>query len=245
MLSRHQSIVHKYMEEEMIPEGVIIATEEIEEAITINKEVDIKATRTIGNLSIWMTEEIISGILKETQWMHQKNKMQPLPFILQVWKVIEVIEAEGLREEEEDPIKDMDQDEAQAEDLIEDMDQIEDQIEEQIGEQREDITEDKDPIEDQEEDQTEDMDLAKEVEEEHTIVPETKLKEDIAWCARSKDTITYFTAPSCQNIFPEVLASNLFPKKYVNSASQLLVTARIVLINTQRTTMTGYASRAR
>ena len=114
-----------------------------------------------------MTEEIISGISMETQLTHQKNKMQLLPFILQVWKVIEVIEAEGLREEEEDPIKDMDQDEAQAEDLIEDMDQIE----EQIGEQREDITEDKDPIEDQEEDQTEDMDLAKEVEEEHNMVP--------------------------------------------------------------------------
>ena len=188
-----------------------------------------------------MTEEIISETLMETQLTHQRNMMQPLLFILQVWKVIEVIEAEGLREEEEDPIRDMDQDEVQAEELVEDMDQIE----EQIGEQREDITEDKDPIEDQEEDQTEDMDLAKEVEEEHTIVPETKLKEDIAWCARSKDTITYFTAPSYQNIFPEVLASNLFPKNYVNSASQLLVTARIVLITTQRTTMTGYASRAR
>ena len=84
MLSRHQSIVHKYMEEEMIPEGVIIATEEIEEAITINKEVDIKATRTIGNLSIWMTEEIISGILREIQWMHQKNKTKLLLFIPQV-----------------------------------------------------------------------------------------------------------------------------------------------------------------
>merc|ERR1711873_33073 len=97
---------------------------------------------------------------------------------------------------------DMDHDKAQAEDLIEDMDQIE----EQIGEQREDITEDKDPIEDQEEDQTEDMDLAEEEEEEHNMVPETKVKGGIAWCARSKDTITYFTAPSCQNIFPEVLA---------------------------------------
>ena len=155
----------------------------------------------------------------------------------------------------EDLIKDMDQDEAQAKDLIKDMDQDKDmvkvsaedmdQVEEQIGEQKEDITEDKDPIEDQEEDQTEDMDLAEEEEEEHNMVPETKVKRGIAWCARSKDTITYFTAPSYQNIFPEVLASNLFPKKYVNSASQLLVTARIVLINTQRTTMTGYASRAR
>ena len=188
-----------------------------------------------------MTEEIISGTLMGTQLMHQKYKMQLLPFILQVWKVIEVIEAEELQEEEEDPIKDMDQDEAQAEDLIEDMDQIE----EQIGEQREDITEDKDPIEDQEEDQTEDMDLAKEVEEEHTIIPEAKLKEDIAWCARSKVIITYFTAPSYQNMFPEDLASNLFQEKYVNSASQLLVTTRIVLIFIRGTTMTGCANRAR
>ena len=190
-----------------------------------------------------MTEEIISGISMETQSTHQKNKMQLLPFILQVWKVIEVIKAEELREEEEDPIKDMDQDEAQAEDLIED--QIEDQIEEQIGEQREDITEDKDPIEDQEEDQTEDMDLAKEVEEEHTIIPEAKLKEDIAWCARSKAIITYFTAPSYQNMFPEDLASKLFQKNYVNSASQLLVTTKIVLIFIRETTMTGCVNRVR
>ena len=183
ILSRHQSIVHKHMEEVMTPEGVIIATEEIKEAITINTEVDIKATRTIGNLSIWMTEEIISGTLMETQLTHQKNMIQLLPFILQVWKVTEVIEEEGLREEEEDPI--------------------------------------------------EDMDLAKEEEEEHNVVPETKMKRGIAWCARSKDTITYFTAPSYQNIFPEDLVSNLFPKNYVNSAYQLLVTSKIVLISTQ------------
>ena len=213
----------------MIPEGVIIATEEIKEAITINTEVDIKATKTIGNLSIWMTEEIISGISMETQLTHQKNKMQLLPFILQVWKVIEVIEAEGLREEEEDPIKDMDQDEAQAEDLIEDMDQVEEQIEEQ----KEDITKDKDPAEEQEEDRTKDMDLAEEEEEEHNMVPETNVRRDIAWCARSEDTVTYFTAPSYQNIFPEVLTLNLFPKNYVNSAYQLLVTSKIVLISTQ------------
>ena len=83
MVGRHLSIVHKYMEEEMIPEDVIIATEEIEEAITI-KEVDIKAPRTIGNLSIWTKEEIISGILREIQWMHQKNKTKLLLFIPQV-----------------------------------------------------------------------------------------------------------------------------------------------------------------
>ena len=181
--------------------------------------------------------------------------MQPLPFILQVWKVTEVIEAEGLQEEKEDPIQDMDQDEAQAKDLIKDMDQDKDmvkvsaedmdQVEEQIGEHKEDMTEDKDPIEDQEEDRTEDMDLAEEEEEEHNMVPETKLKRDIAWCAKSEDTVHYFTAPSYQNIFPEVITSNLFPKNYVRHASQLLVTSRIVLITSQRTTITGYASRAR
>ena len=83
MLGRQLSIVHKYMEEEMIPEDVITATEEIEEAITI-KEVDIKALRTIGNLSIWTREEIISGILKENHWTHQKNRTKFLLFIPQV-----------------------------------------------------------------------------------------------------------------------------------------------------------------
>ena len=142
--TRHQFTVHKHMEEVMDPEVATIATEGIKEAITINIEVDTKATKTTGNLSIWMTEEIISGTLMETQLTHQRNMMQPLPFILQVWKVIEVIEAEGLREEEEDPIKDTDQDEVQAEDLIRDMDQDKDmvkvlaedmdQVEEQIKE---------------------------------------------------------------------------------------------------------------
>ena len=107
------------------------------------------------------------------------------------------------------------------------------------------MTKDEDPIEDQEEDQTEDIDLAEEEEEEHNMVPENNVIRDIAWCARSEDTVTYFTAPSYQNIFPEVLTLNLFPKNYVNSASQLLVTSRIVLISTQCTTMTRYASRAR
>ena len=193
--TRHQSTVHKHMEEVMDPEVATTATEEIKEAITINTEVDTKATKTTGNLSIWMTEEIISGTLMGTRLTHQKNMMQPLPFILQVWKVTEVIEAEGLREEEEDPI--------------------------------------------------EDMDPAKEEEEEHNMVPETKVRRGIAWCAKSKDTIHYFTAPSYQNIFPEVITSNQFPEDYVNSASQLLVTSRIVLINSQGTTMTGCASRAR
>ena len=88
------------------------------------------------------------------------------------------------------------------------------------------------------------MDLAKEKEEEQNMVPDT-MKRDIAWCARNKDTITYFTAPSYQNIFPEVITSNKFPEDYVNSASQLLVTSQIVFINGQGTTVTGCASRAR
>merc|ERR1711867_382612 len=78
-------------------------------------------------------------------------------------------------------------------------------------------------------------------EEEHNM----KMKRGIAWCAKSEDTIHYFTAPSYQNIFPEVITSNLFPENYVNSAAQLLVTSRIVLITSQRTTIAGYATRAR
>ena len=80
------------------------------------------------------------------------------------------------------------------------------------------------------------------------MVPETKLQimelRDIAWSANSKDIIHYFTTPSYQNTFPEVITANLFPEDYVKSASQLLVTSRIVLITTQRTTITGYANRA-
>ena len=232
---KQQSTVRKHMEVVMDPEVATTATEEIKEAITTNTEVDTKVTKTTENLSIWMTEEIISGTLMGTRLTHQKSMMQPLPFILQVWKVTEVIEAEDLQEEKEDPIQDMDQDEAQAKDLIKDMDQDKDmvkvsaedmdQVEEQIGEHKEDMTEDKDPIEDQEEDRTEDMDLAEEEKEEHNMIPETKLKGDIAWCAKSEDTIHYFNAPSYQNIFPEVIMSNLFPKNYVNFASQPLVTS--------------------
>ena len=61
--TRHQSTVHKHMEEVMDPEVTTTATEEIKEAFAINTEVDTKATKTRGNLSIWMTEEIISGTL--------------------------------------------------------------------------------------------------------------------------------------------------------------------------------------
>ena len=146
-----------------------------------------------------------------------------------------MIEAEELREEEKDPVKDEDQIE----------DQTEDHIEEQIEEQREDPTEDEDSIKDQEEDQTVDMDLAKEVEEEHTIIPEAKMKVDIAWCAMNKVIITYFTAPSYQNMFPEDLESKLFQKKYVDTVSQLLVTSKIVLILIRETTVTGCVNRVK
>ena len=252
---KQQSTVHKHMEVVMDPEVATTATEEIKEAITTNTEVDIKVTKTTENLSIWITEEIISGTTMGTQLMHQKWLIELLLFILQVWKVTEVIEAEGLQEEEEDPIEDTDQDEVQAEDLIKDINQNQemvkvsaedmDQVGEQIGENKEDMTKDKDPIEEQEEDRTEALDLAEEEKKEHNMIPDTKLKIDIAWCAKSEDTVHYFTAPSYQNIFPEVIMSNPFPKNYVKHASQLLVTSRIVLITSQRTTITGYASRAR
>ena len=109
----HQSTVHKHMEVVMDLEVAIVATEDIKETIPIETEVDTKATKTTGNLSIWMTEEIIFGTLMGTRLTHQKSMMQLLPFILQAWKVTEVTEAEGLQEEKEDPIQDMDQDEAQ------------------------------------------------------------------------------------------------------------------------------------
>ena len=107
------------------------------------------------------------------------------------------------------------------------------------------MTEDKDPIEDQEEDRTEDMDLAEEEEEEHNMVPETKVKRGIAWCAKSMDTIHYFTAPSYQNIFPEVVISSKSPEKYVNPASQLLMIPQSAFINGQGITMSGCARKAR
>ena len=102
-----------------------------------------------------------------------------------------------------------------------------------------------DPIGEQEEDRTEETVLAEEQKEEHDMVPETKVRRGIAMCAKSKGTIHYFAAPSYQNIFPEVIMSNLFPENYVNSVSQLLETSRIVLIATLRTIRTGCASRAR
>ena len=82
--TRLQSTVHKHMEEVMDPRVATTATEEIKEVITTNTEVDIKATKTMGNLSIWMIEEIISGTSMGTRLMHLKNMIQHLPFILQV-----------------------------------------------------------------------------------------------------------------------------------------------------------------
>ena len=142
----HQSTVHKHMEVVMDLEVAIVATEDIMETIPIETEVDTKAIKTMGSLSIWMTEAIISGILMGTPLMHRKSMIQPLLFILQLWKVTKVTEAEGLQEEKEDPIEDTDQDRTEV--LTKDMDQVE----EQIGEHREEMTTDKDQIEDQEED---------------------------------------------------------------------------------------------
>ena len=157
--------------------------------------------------------------------------------------MIKIIKAKELKEEEEDLVKEKDQDKDQIEDQTED--QIGDHIEEQIGEQREDPTEDEDSIKDQEEDQTVDPDLVQEVEEEHTKVPKAKMQVDIAWCAMNKVIITYFTAPSYRNMFPEDLESKLFQKKYVDAVSQLLVTTKIVLILIRETTVTGCVNRVK
>ena len=84
-----------------------------------------------------------------------------------------------------------------------------------------------------------------EVQEEEEGQHSLRMSRGTVWCAKSGDIITYLTVPSYQSIFPEVIMSKLFPENYVNSASQLLVTSRIVLIDSQWTTITGYASRAR
>ena len=161
---KQQSTVHKHMEVVMDPEVTTTATEEIKEAITINTEVDTKATKTTGNLSIWMTEEIISGILMGTPLMHRKSMIQPLLFILQLWKIPKVTEAEVPQEVAEDPIEDADQDRTEV--LNKDMDQVE----EQTGEHREEMTTDKDQIEDQEEDK----DLIEDQEEDKNLIEDSE-----------------------------------------------------------------------
>ena len=87
----HQSTLHKHMEVVMNPEVTTTATEGTKETITINTEVNTKATKAPGNLSTWMREEIIFGTLMETQLTPPKSKIQLLPFILQAWKVTENI----------------------------------------------------------------------------------------------------------------------------------------------------------
>ena len=100
-----------------------VATKEIKEATTTDTEVDIKLTKITKSLSIWILEETYFGTMMGTQLMHQKWLIEFLLFTLQVRRVTEVIEEEGLREEEEDLIEDPDQDEEQAEDLIMDINQ--------------------------------------------------------------------------------------------------------------------------
>ena len=133
-----------------------------------------------------------------------------------------------------------------------------DQVEEQIGEHREEMTtdkdhiedleEDKDLIEDSEEDKIKDNDPAEaqgedqtediEVEDQHSLM----VTIGTVWCAKREDTTTYLTAPSYQNIFPEVTMSYLSPKNYVNSASRPLATTGIALTHTQGITRIGCAT---
>ena len=128
----HQSTLHKHMEVVMNPEVTTTATEGTKETITINTEVDTKATKAPGNLSIWMTEEIIFGTLMETQLTPPKSKMQLLPFILQAWKVTENMteDKDPIEDQEEDMTEDKDPTEDQGEDQTEDMDLAEEEEEE-------------------------------------------------------------------------------------------------------------------
>ena len=93
-----------------------VATKEIKEVTTTDTEVT-------KNLSTWILEETYFGTTMGTQLMHQKWLTEFSLFTLQARRVTEVIEEEGLREEEEDLIEDPDQDEEQAEDLIKDINQ--------------------------------------------------------------------------------------------------------------------------
>ena len=100
-----------------------VAAKEIKEATTTDTEVDIKLTKITKNLSTWILEETYFGTTMGTQLMHQKWLTEFSLFTLQARRVTEVIEEEGLREEEEDLIEDPDQDKEQAEDLIKDINQ--------------------------------------------------------------------------------------------------------------------------
>ena len=111
------------------------------------------------------------------------------------------------------------------------MDQVGEQIEENKMEE--------------EEDRTEDLVLAEEEKKEHNRIPNIKLKIDIAWCAKSEDTVHYSTAPGYQTSFPEVTMSNPFPRNYVRHAYPLLEISRIVHIVSLITTPDGHASKPR
>ena len=111
------------------------------------------------------------------------------------------------------------------------MDQVGEQIEENKVEE--------------EEDRTEGLVLAEEEKKEHNRIPNTKLKIDIAWCAKNEDTVHYSTAPGYQTSSPEVTMSNPFPRNYVRHAYPLLEISRIVHIVSPMTTPDGHAGKPR
>lgn len=160
----HQSTVRKHTEVVVDLELDTITIEDIKETIPIEAEADTKAIKTMGNLSTWMTEAIIFRILMGTPLMHLKSLIQLSLFILQLWKIPKVTEAEVPQEAAEDPIEDTDQDRAEV--LNKDMDQVE----EQTGEHREEMTTDKDQIEDQEEDK----DLIEDQEEDKNLIEDSE-----------------------------------------------------------------------
>ena len=104
----YQFTVHKHMEVVMDTEVDIIAIEDIKETTPIEAEADSKTTKTMESQSTRMTEATCFMIFMGIPLMHLKSLIQRLLFILQLWKIPKVTEAEEPQEVAEDLIEDED-----------------------------------------------------------------------------------------------------------------------------------------
>ena len=104
----HQFTVHKHTEVVMDIEVDIIAIEDIKETTPIEAEADSKTTKTMGSQSTRMKEATCFMIFMGIPLMHLKSLIQRLLFILQLWKIPKVTEAEEPQEVAEDLIEDED-----------------------------------------------------------------------------------------------------------------------------------------
>ena len=173
---------------------------------------------------------------------------KPIQFLLsspQRWRLLtqqQLTEVEELQEVTEEPTEDEDSDKQEA--MIMDSNQTEEQIEEHKEEITTTLTEvleeDKNPIEDPEDHMTTDKNPTEARGEALTIGREVEGLLSLiviigtVWSAEREDTTTYYTVPSSQAIFQEVIMSYQSPKRYVNSASQRWVNLIHVLMDSQR-----------